>query len=117
MVILTWQHSNLSGRPDKLIRYVTLDLSPQQELMDGNLQNDNVLTFMTKFRRRPSQKYSLITPQTPLQELEDFLKDNLFALSTLRFDHLMNVCLCQLNLLPSSYRLRKEVRFGSGYTG
>lgn len=38
---------------------------------------------MTKFKRRASQPYSLITPSTPLEELEEFLKDNIFALGIL----------------------------------
>ncbi|KAL5514346.1 hypothetical protein ACEPAG_2434 [Sanghuangporus baumii] len=43
---------------------------------------DSVVKYMTKFRRGPSQTYTLITPDTPLHELEDFLKHNLFALVT-----------------------------------
>ncbi|KAI5120893.1 hypothetical protein M0805_002993 [Coniferiporia weirii] len=42
----------------------------------------NVLKYMTKFIRGPSQTYTLITSDTPLYELEDFLKSNLFALVT-----------------------------------
>ncbi|THH08172.1 hypothetical protein EW145_g2883 [Phellinidium pouzarii] len=44
--------------------------------------NDNVLKYMMKFKRGPSQTYTLITPDTPLNELEDFLKNNLFALAS-----------------------------------
>ncbi|EIW77209.1 hypothetical protein CONPUDRAFT_139210 [Coniophora puteana RWD-64-598 SS2] len=44
--------------------------------------SDSVTKYMTKFRRRASQPYSLITPATPLAELEEFLKDNIFALVT-----------------------------------
>ncbi|EJD05493.1 uncharacterized protein FOMMEDRAFT_103564 [Fomitiporia mediterranea MF3/22] len=44
--------------------------------------SDNVKQYMTKFSRGPSQIYTLITPDTPLHELEDFLKNNLFALVT-----------------------------------
>lgn len=35
---------------------------------------------MTKFVRKSSEPYTLITPWSPLSELEDFLKTNIFAL-------------------------------------
>jgi hypothetical protein len=35
---------------------------------------------MTKFNRRASEPYTLITPLTPLAELAEFLQDNIFAL-------------------------------------
>lgn len=35
---------------------------------------------MTKFIRSPTQPYTLITPGSPLEELEQFLKENEFAL-------------------------------------
>ncbi|THG96505.1 hypothetical protein EW026_g5338 [Hermanssonia centrifuga] len=37
---------------------------------------------MTKFKRVPTQPYTLITPSTPLAELEQFLQDNIFAIVT-----------------------------------
>jgi len=38
---------------------------------------------MTKFNRSPrTNPYTIITPDTPLADLESFLKDNVFALST-----------------------------------
>jgi len=45
---------------------------------------------MTKFNRRASEPYTLITPLTPLAELADFLEDNIFALVT---DHGRNFVL------------------------
>ena len=36
--------------------------------------------YTIKFRREPSQPYVVITPWTPLAELEQFLQDKLFAL-------------------------------------
>lgn len=36
---------------------------------------------MTKFNRSKSEPYTLITPSTPLEELEQFLQKNIFALS------------------------------------
>ncbi|GLB39114.1 putative protein with domain in cystathionine beta-synthase and other proteins [Lyophyllum shimeji] len=44
--------------------------------------NDKVAAYMTKFQRTASKPYTLITPLTPLSELEEFLKTHLFALVT-----------------------------------
>jgi len=44
--------------------------------------NDKVSQYLTKFNRSQSQPYTLITPSTPLAELEDFLQHNIFALVT-----------------------------------
>lgn len=38
--------------------------------------------YMTKFKRTVGTPYTIITPSTPLAELEDFLKLNLFAIVT-----------------------------------
>lgn len=38
---------------------------------------------MTKFKRTPSEPYTLITPSTPLADLEEFLRGNIFALGIL----------------------------------
>ncbi len=45
-------------------------------------QDDSVRTRMTKFNRDPELGYTLITPDTPLEVLEEFLEKNLFALGT-----------------------------------
>ncbi len=37
---------------------------------------------MTKFKRTIGTPYTIITPSTPLAELEDFLQLNLFAIVT-----------------------------------
>ncbi|KAK7451094.1 hypothetical protein VKT23_012770 [Stygiomarasmius scandens] len=44
--------------------------------------NDDVAKYMTKFKRSSSVPYTLITPLTPLSELEEWLKSNIFALVT-----------------------------------
>ncbi|KAF5362599.1 hypothetical protein D9758_009586 [Tetrapyrgos nigripes] len=44
--------------------------------------NDKVEKYLTKFKRSSSEPYTLITPLTPLSELEEFLKSNIFALVT-----------------------------------
>ncbi|KAF8218942.1 hypothetical protein L208DRAFT_1427161 [Tricholoma matsutake] len=43
---------------------------------------DPVRKHMTKFKRTSSHPYTLITVYTPLTELEEFLKTNIFALVT-----------------------------------
>ncbi|EMD31884.1 hypothetical protein CERSUDRAFT_99872 [Gelatoporia subvermispora B] len=42
--------------------------------------SDKVSKFLTKFNRSSNQRYTLITPSTPLAELEEFLGHNIFAL-------------------------------------
>lgn len=42
---------------------------------------------MTKFQRNPKLGYTLITPDTPLDTLEVFLRDHLFALGMLLIYH------------------------------
>ncbi|KAK7019026.1 CBS domain-containing protein [Favolaschia claudopus] len=48
----------------------------------GYIDSDKVVDYMTKFKRVASQPYTLITPYTPLAELEEFLKHNIFAIVT-----------------------------------
>jgi hypothetical protein len=44
---------------------------------------------MTKFNRSPTTNpYTIITPDTPLAELESFLRNHIFALSTHLFSRL-----------------------------
>lgn len=50
------------------------------EILMNPHKNDNVLKYMTKFKRDSTQKYTLITPDTQLYELEQFLKENSFAI-------------------------------------
>lgn len=45
---------------------------------------------MTKFNRSHLQTYTLITPSTPLAELEEFLRHNIFALGESVFDETMD---------------------------
>lgn len=43
-------------------------------------KNDKVYKYMTKFKRNPSEPYTLISPMSSLVDLEKFLETNLFAL-------------------------------------
>ena len=46
-----------------------------------NVQMDKISSCMTKFNRSPrTNPYTTITPDTPLADLESFLKNNVFAL-------------------------------------
>lgn len=53
---------------------------------------------MTKFKRQAGEPYTLITPLSPLADLEQFLKNNIFALGELT-----------LNLLPHRHRVRRSL--------
>ncbi|KAF9561439.1 hypothetical protein CPC08DRAFT_635378 [Agrocybe pediades] len=44
--------------------------------------DDKVSQYMTRFKRTSSEPYTVITPLSPLSELEEFLKSNIFALVT-----------------------------------
>jgi hypothetical protein len=81
--------SRQSGRQEPRIRYVvatclTIFLVTQCALVlprhTRAHQNDSVMKYMSKFKRNASHPYSLITPDTPLAELAEFLRHNIFAL-------------------------------------
>ncbi|KAF7324406.1 CBS domain-containing protein [Mycena sanguinolenta] len=44
--------------------------------------SDKVINYMTRFNRTASQPYTIITPYTPLAELEEFLTRSIFAIVT-----------------------------------
>jgi len=46
-------------------------------------QTDKISSCMTKFNRSPqTNPYTIITPDTPLADLESFLQNNVFAVVT-----------------------------------
>jgi hypothetical protein len=49
-------------------------------LLTWAYQEDKVIKYMTKFKRSASEPYTLITPSTPLEDLERFLQGEIFAL-------------------------------------
>ncbi|KAF5341649.1 hypothetical protein D9611_001674 [Ephemerocybe angulata] len=61
-----------------------LDVASLKEKWEAGKANpdDKVSQYMTKFKRTSTEPYTLITPMTPLSDLEEFLKTNLFALVT-----------------------------------
>jgi hypothetical protein len=46
----------------------------------GYIQDDQVQNLMTKFDRSAKREYTVITPLSPMEDLEAFLMKNLFAL-------------------------------------
>ncbi|KAF8519450.1 hypothetical protein JB92DRAFT_2898694 [Gautieria morchelliformis] len=72
----------LSSKGRKPLGYIDVPtLKAKWEAGEVN-PNDPVSVAMTKFERSASHRYTLITPSTPLGELEAFLKANIFALVT-----------------------------------
>ncbi|KAI0341467.1 hypothetical protein BDW22DRAFT_1332682 [Trametopsis cervina] len=61
-----------------------IDVSALKAKWEGGEANpdDKVFKYTIKFKREPSVRYVVITPWTPLAELELFLQDKLFALVT-----------------------------------
>ncbi|KAM6492449.1 hypothetical protein JOM56_012173 [Amanita muscaria] len=61
-----------------------IDAATMKEKYEAGLADpsDKVNKYMTRFKRTSSEPYTLITPVSPLADLEQFLKDNLFALVT-----------------------------------
>ncbi|KAK7683203.1 hypothetical protein QCA50_013876 [Cerrena zonata] len=61
-----------------------LDVSQLKSKWEAGLANPDakVEQYMTKFIRSSTQPYTLITPGSPLEELEMFLKETEFALVT-----------------------------------
>jgi len=70
------------GKNRRPLGYV--DVAELKKKWEGGQANpdDKVAAYMTKFQRSTNQPYTLITPSTPLAELEAFLQDNIFALVT-----------------------------------
>jgi len=77
-----FSHIPVLDRNRKPLGYV--DVRTLKAKWEGGKANpdDKVSQYLTKFIRSPTQPYTLITPSTPLAELEDFLQDRIFALVT-----------------------------------
>ncbi|KAI0076512.1 hypothetical protein K474DRAFT_1597858 [Panus rudis PR-1116 ss-1] len=70
------------GKNRRPLGYVDVgELKAKWEARQAN-PDDKVSKYMTKFNRAASEPYTLITPDTPLEELEKFLEKNTFALVT-----------------------------------
>ena len=82
--------------------------SPEALAVSSHPQTDKIASCMTKFNRSPTTNpYTVITPDTPLAELESFLGNHIFALSTHSFISSANRW---THGTPHSHRLRTQVR-------
>jgi len=77
-----FSHVPVLNRNRQPLGYV--DVVKLKERWKSGLANpsDKVREYMTRFNRSTDQPYTTITPLTPLADLEDFLKANIFALVT-----------------------------------
>jgi len=79
-----FSHIPVLSKDRKPLGYLDVtSLKSRWEAGDANLNpNEEVLAHITKFIRSASHPYTLITPATPLAELEAFLHENIFAIVT-----------------------------------
>ncbi|KAH7882437.1 hypothetical protein F5I97DRAFT_1910322 [Phlebopus sp. FC_14] len=77
-----FSHIPVLGNNRRPLGYV--DVATLKSKWEAGMANpeDSVVKYMTKFNRNPSHPYTLITPATPLADLADFLRHNVFALVT-----------------------------------
>ncbi|KAJ8488038.1 hypothetical protein ONZ51_g3806 [Trametes cubensis] len=77
-----FSHIPVLDRNRKLLGYIDVAaLKAKWEAGKAN-PDDKVSQYMTKFKRTAGTPYTIITPSTPLAELEGFLKQNEFAIVT-----------------------------------
>ncbi|KAI0305307.1 hypothetical protein B0F90DRAFT_1625266 [Multifurca ochricompacta] len=78
-----FSHIPVLGKRRNLLGYVEVAaLKKKWEAGEVN-PTEKIATCMTKFNRSPrTNPYTIITPDTPLADLESFLKDHIFALIT-----------------------------------
>ncbi|KAI9063543.1 hypothetical protein FKP32DRAFT_1592231 [Trametes sanguinea] len=77
-----FSHIPVLDKNRKLLGYIDVAaLKAKWEAGKAN-PDDKVAQYMTKFKRTASTPYTIITPSTPLAELEEFLKHNIFAIVT-----------------------------------
>ncbi|KAI0315574.1 hypothetical protein OF83DRAFT_1061833 [Amylostereum chailletii] len=78
-----FSHIPVLDRNRKPLGYVQVaDLKKKWEAGEAN-PTDNVSAYMSRFKRSvATNPYTVITPATPLADLEQFLAHNIFALVT-----------------------------------
>ncbi|KAF7350473.1 CBS domain-containing protein [Mycena venus] len=77
-----FSHIPVLDRQRRPLGYIDVATLKTQWEAGNTDASDKVINYMTKFKRTVSQPYTLITPYTPLAELEEFLKQNIFAIVT-----------------------------------
>jgi len=77
-----FSHIPVLTKEKKPLGYI--DVTALKEKFQAGEANpdDLVSKHMTKFNRSKEQPYTTITPATPLDELETFLRSNIFAIVT-----------------------------------
>ncbi|KAF8308212.1 hypothetical protein DL93DRAFT_2064209 [Clavulina sp. PMI_390] len=77
-----FSHIPVLSRERRPLGYIDVaELKKQWEAGKAS-PDDPILSYMIKFKRAKGTDYTLITPTSPLLELEHFLNDNIFALVT-----------------------------------
>lgn len=78
-----FSHIPVLGKNRNLLGYIEVaTLKKKWEAGEVN-PTDKIASCMTKFNRSPTTNpYTIITPDTPLAELESFLRNHIFALIT-----------------------------------
>lgn len=78
-----FSHIPVLGKHRNLLGYIEVaTLKKKWEAGEVN-PTDTIASCMTKFNRSPTTNpYTVITPNTPLAELESFLRNHIFALIT-----------------------------------
>jgi len=77
-----FSHIPVLDKSRKPLGYIDVsDLKKKWEAGQAD-PNDKISKYMIKFVRKSSEPYTLVTPGSPLSELEDFLKTNVFGLVT-----------------------------------
>ncbi|TBU41723.1 hypothetical protein BD309DRAFT_964649 [Dichomitus squalens] len=77
-----FSHIPVLDRNRKLLGYIDVaSLKAKWEAGQAD-PSDKVEKYMQKFKRTAATPYTIITPSTPLAELEDFLSRNIFAIVT-----------------------------------
>lgn len=72
----------ISSTTRSLLGYLSVAKLKAALAEDGVRESDAVAKAMTRFDRRKGVAYQVITPNTPLEELEAFLKKEEFAVVT-----------------------------------
>ncbi|KAI0032603.1 hypothetical protein K488DRAFT_85709 [Vararia minispora EC-137] len=77
-----FSHIPVLGKNKKPLGYVDVAYLKQKWEAGEADPTDRVEKYMSRFNRSASNPYTIITPATPLADLEVFLRNNLFVLVT-----------------------------------
>ncbi|KAH8997978.1 hypothetical protein EDB92DRAFT_1933119 [Lactarius akahatsu] len=78
-----FSHIPVLGKHRNLLGYIEVATLKKKWEAGEVTPTDTIASCMTKFNRSPTTNpYTIITPDTPLAELESFLRNHIFALIT-----------------------------------